>query len=325
MPPTKRSPWSILPTAALAALVVFGSLAAAPLRIDAASPPLPACAYRDVLTPLRAYTQWQTSLLDTTYMLPSTYAPGDLVSTSTAGLTAGHSVRQLVIADLKAMSTAAAVAKAPLAVQSAFRSYAQQASTFAYWVQVAGYSQALITSARAGHSEHQLGTGIDFRSLGGSAPWNYADWGTTPAGKWLAAYAWQYGFVMSYPKGAQALTCYAYEPWHYRYVGRVEAKQIHDSLLSSRQWLWRSGAAAAMVVTNTYSPAHKVLFAAGIYVGLKFDALGAVVASKKVTLATGSAAYASQRVTSYGAPYVLMSTGAWAGYYIPLKWGVTLT
>jgi hypothetical protein len=68
-----------------------------------------------------------------------------------------------------------------------------------------------------------------------------------------------------------------------------------------------------------------VLFAAGIYVGLKFDALGAVVASKKVTLATGSAAYASQRVTSYGAPYVLMSTGAWAGYYIPLKWGVTLT
>ena len=33
-------------------------------------------------------------------------------------------------------------------------------------------------------------------------------------------HAWEYGFLMSYPKGKMALTCYDYEPWHFRYVGR---------------------------------------------------------------------------------------------------------
>lgn len=187
-----------------------------------------------------------------------------------------------------------------------------------------GYSQALLTSARAGHSEHQLGTAIDFRSSGGSAPWNYTDWGTTAAGRWLAANAWVYGFVMSYPKGAQALTCYSYEPWHYRYVGRGVAKKIHDSKLTSRQWLWMTDTALAMVITDTYLPTRQVSFAAGTYTGVKFDPLGAVIASKKATLARSSSAATSRRVTVYGAPYLLISNGIWAGYYISQTTGVTL-
>ena len=98
-------------------------------------------------------------------------------------------------------------------------------STFAYWVRVSGYAAALRSSARAGHSEHQLGTTLDFRSYGGSAPWNYADWGTTKAGAWLRNNAWRYGFVMSYPKGKTSVTCYAYEPWHYRYVGTHRGRE----------------------------------------------------------------------------------------------------
>ena len=66
-------------------------------------------------------------------------------------------------------------------------------------MRVHGYATALKESARAGHSEHQLGTTVDFRAYGGSAPWNYSDWGTTKAGAWLKANAWKYGFVMSYP------------------------------------------------------------------------------------------------------------------------------
>ena len=117
------------------------------------------------------------------------------------------------------MASAARAAGARLAVQSAYRSYYNQRSTFAYWSRVSGYSAALRSSARAGHSEHQLGTTIDFRSYGGSAPWYYADWGNSKAGHWLKLNAWKYGFVMSYPKGKSSVTCYAYEPWHYRYVG----------------------------------------------------------------------------------------------------------
>jgi D-alanyl-D-alanine carboxypeptidase-like protein len=104
---------------------------------------------------------------------------------------------------------------------------------------VSGYSSAIKSSARAGHSEHQLGTTLDLRSWGGSAPWYYADWGRTKAGTWLRTNAWKYGFVMSYPKGKISVTCYAYEPWHFRYVGRPMAAAIRASGLTLREYLWK--------------------------------------------------------------------------------------
>ena len=103
---------------------------------------------------------------------------------------------------------------------------------------VHGYATASQESARAGHSEHQLGTALDFRSHGGAAPWTYWDWGKTRAGAWLRTNAWQFGFVMSYPKGESAVTCYAYEPWHYRYVGRARTAIIQSSGLTLREFLW---------------------------------------------------------------------------------------
>src|SRR5258705_5898661 len=95
---------------------------------------LPACRVTDVTTKNHFYADWQRTLLDTTYRLPSTYAPGDLRSTAYAGLTSGQSVRGLVITDLKAMASAARSAGARLAVQSAYRSYSTQKSTFHYLV-----------------------------------------------------------------------------------------------------------------------------------------------------------------------------------------------
>ena len=50
--------------------------------------------------------------------------------------------------------------------------------------------------------------------------------------------AWTFGFVMSYPKGKSRITCYSYEPWHFRYVGKATAKAIHDSGLAPREWIW---------------------------------------------------------------------------------------
>jgi D-alanyl-D-alanine carboxypeptidase len=219
------------------ALVSAGILA--PLRAAGYSGSPPACSYADVLTPHRSYTDWARTLLDTKYMVPRAYVPADLVSVSRAGISGAGYVRSLVIADLKAMTAAAKAASAPLAVQSAYRSYASQVTTFNYWVSVSGYSAALKASARPGHSEHQLGTTIDFKSYGGSAPWNYTNWATTRAGAWMAASAWKYGWVMSYPKAfSPAQTCYSFEPWHFRYLGRVEAKAIHYAAISPRLYLW---------------------------------------------------------------------------------------
>ena len=205
-----------------------------------AATPLPPCKVADVLTKYRGYVHWHRSLLDLTYRLSSAYYPGDMRSTSYAGLNGGYSVRKHVIADLKAMASAARAAGARFVVQSAFRSYTTQKSTFAYWVRLHGYAFALTESARAGHSEHQLGTTVDLRAYGGAAPWNYSgDWATTKVGAWLKRNSWKYGFVMSYPKGRSAVTCYQYEPWHFRYLGRTRARAVQLSGLTLREFLWR--------------------------------------------------------------------------------------
>jgi zinc D-Ala-D-Ala carboxypeptidase len=225
--------------AALAGVALLGGVVSMSAATVDAATPLPSCAIADTLTLHRTLADWPRSLLDTRYRLSSTYAPTDLRSTADAGLNSGYSVRKHVIADLKAMAAAARVAGARLSVQSAYRSYATQKATFDYWVRVHGYDVAILESARAGHSEHQLGTSLDFRSYGGPAPWDVTDWATTMAGKWMKANAWKYGFILSYPKGKTDVTCYTYEPWHYRYVGRERAIWVRASGLTLREFLWR--------------------------------------------------------------------------------------
>ena len=195
----------------------------------------------DLPTARGSAADWATTVLDTVFRLPAGYAPPDLVNTSAAGLSGGHLIRSVALDDLSALVAAAGAEGAQLAVQSAYRSYTGQVLTFNGWVAQVGYAEALQTSARPGHSEHQLGTAIDFRSVGGPAPWQVADWATTPEGAWLAVNAWRFGWVMSYPKGATAVSCYRYEPWHYRYVGRDAAAAMHADGVAPRVWLWSRG------------------------------------------------------------------------------------
>jgi D-alanyl-D-alanine carboxypeptidase len=223
----------------LVALALVAAMLTGAAASVSAAPALPACKIADTLTAHRWLSDWHRSLLDTTYRLSSAYVPADLRSTSYAGLNGGYYVRKLVIADLKAMASAARSAGARFVVQSAYRSYKAQKATFDYWVRVHGWTRALKESARAGHSEHQLGTTLDFRGYGGAAPWNYTDWGATKVGAWLKANSWKYGFIMSYPKGKTTVTCYQYEPWHFRYVGRTRAATIRASNLTLREFLWR--------------------------------------------------------------------------------------
>lgn len=212
-----------------------------------AAGPLPACRYDDILTSPRGYGDWRTTLVDTILRVPSTYAPPDLVRVSTLGIPGKGQVRAVIADDLQAMSAAAAAAGAAIGIDSAYRSYADQQQVFSRWVALYGRSQALRISARPGHSEHQLGLTIDFRSDPPVATLN-ASWGTTAAGKWMRNHAWEYGFLMSYPKGKSGVTCYDYEPWHFRYVGRDLAASVHESGLTLREYLW------ANFTTSTVPP-----------------------------------------------------------------------
>jgi zinc D-Ala-D-Ala carboxypeptidase len=182
------------------------------------------------------------TVLDTWLRLASGYAP-PLRSTRAAGFSGAFSVRPEVIPDLRALRVAARRRGLPIAIRSAYRSYRTQGSVFASWVHRGGRQNALRTSARPGHSEHQLGTAIDFTLPGQGAPWAYRDWGLTATGAWLARNAWRYGFVLSYPRGQFSKSCYSYEPWHFRWVGRALAARIHASGQVPRVWLLRNGAA----------------------------------------------------------------------------------
>ena len=245
LPASARADATALVSGVRYARLLDGPMAGAWVKVDGSlaraigrAPRPPACRYDDILTSRRAYDQHAITLLDPIYMLPSTYAPTDLVDTGGLGLNGGYRVRTILASDLAAMAGDARATGAALQVVSAYRSYAAQVATFNHWVSVHGYEAALRRSARPGHSEHQLGTTLDFTSAGGTAPWNQADWATTKAGAWMAANAWRYGFVMTYPKGKSAAHCYDYEPWHYRYVGRELAAAVRDSGMTLREAIW---------------------------------------------------------------------------------------
>jgi D-alanyl-D-alanine carboxypeptidase len=199
--------------------------------------PLPACRYDDVMTQPRGYDDWPITLVDTILRVPKSYVPPDLVPVGQAGIAGHGKVRAVMIDDLRAMAEAAAAAGNGIGVQSAYRSYTDQQAVFASWTAQLGYAQALKVSARPGHSEHQLGLAIDFRSDPGGSPFT-GSWGQTPAGSWMRQHAWEYGFIRSYPPNDQDVTCYASEAWHYRYVGRDLAAAIHASGLTTRGYLW---------------------------------------------------------------------------------------
>lgn len=97
--------------------------------------------------------------------------------------------------------------------------------------------EELLSLAEAGHSEHQLGTTVDFaaKSQGFNGP--YTSFGETPEGKWVKSNAHKYGFVMSYPQGKENITGYVYEPWHFRYVGTDTAKTIFERGISIEEYL----------------------------------------------------------------------------------------
>jgi zinc D-Ala-D-Ala carboxypeptidase len=208
----------------------------------AALGPLPPCRLADFPTLPGDYDSYATTLVDWMLTVGPDYKPPDLVSTSEAGIGGGGLIRKVAIDDLAAMAKAARAADSPIAVWSPYRSYEQQVSLFSMYASAYGYANAITYSQRPGHSEHQLGLGVDFGSAGGGNPLP-GDWGTTPAGKWMGLHAWEYGWVLSYPKGKGGslwsdATCFHYEPWHYRYVGREVAAQIHASGLTIREYLW---------------------------------------------------------------------------------------
>lgn len=150
-------------------------------------------------------------------------------------LSNGHKVDERCYPDLQDMMDACRAADLEPLICSAYRSRAEQETLFQDQVNeyiAEGYSEedARKETAKSiaipGTSEHQLGLALDI------VDYNYQilDEGqeSTPVQKWLIENSWKYGFVLRYPNEKSEITGIVYEPWHYRYVGKTAAREMHE-------------------------------------------------------------------------------------------------
>lgn len=77
-----------------------------------------------------------------------------------------------------------------------------------------------------GTSEHHLGLAFDI--VDSRYPYLEEPQEKTETQQWLMAHSWEYGFILRYPNGTTEITGIVYEPWHYRYVGKEMAAEIHE-------------------------------------------------------------------------------------------------
>ena len=59
----------------------------------------------------------------------------------------------------------------------------------------------------------------------------------TDTQQWLMKHCTEYGFIIRYPTDKKNITHINYEPWHYRYVGKENAKKIAESGLCLEEYL----------------------------------------------------------------------------------------
>ncbi|MCL4871792.1 MAG: M15 family metallopeptidase [Anaerolineae bacterium] len=186
------------------------------------------------------------TIVTRTYGLSRDYQPTDLMLLSDylpVSITQGYptQVRQVIIEPLVQMIHDMEAAGLEPFIISGYRSYSAQAIAYQKWLTT--YPEnAPILSAPPGHSEHQLGTTVDFGSpeLAGIVGQEDIEFHTyfyqTSEGQWLLNYAHQYGFTLSYPREAFALTGFYYEPWHYRYIGVEMASYLKEVGLSLTEY-----------------------------------------------------------------------------------------
>ena len=173
-------------------------------------------------------------VVNKTHDLPSDYEPEDLILPDVS-TTKKLYVREIIHEDLKEMFEDAKSQDIYLSITSGYRSYQYQKTLFNNYAARDGIEAASRYSARPGQSEHQTGLALDLASQSGKCTLSTC-FKDTDEGKWLKENAWKYGFVLRYPEGKEEITGYMFEPWHFRYVGKKEAKKIFESDLTIEEY-----------------------------------------------------------------------------------------
>lgn len=161
--------------------------------------------------------------------LPADYVP------ELEALGAGYgygSLRPEAAQAFRAMADGAREEGVSLRSVSAYRSYAGQKGTYNNYLKRYKRSVVDTFSARPGHSEHQTGLALDINVASSKAHFE-----NTEAFAWLKEHCAEYGFILRYDQGKEAVTGYRFEPWHYRYVGVDIARACMDQGLCYEEYL----------------------------------------------------------------------------------------
>ena len=188
--------------------------------------------------PKKEYTDmWLYNVGQNTSLSDITYIPKNLEKISgTYSAKINICLTHDTLENLKMMLIDAKTDGYTIKVTSAFRTFSYQTGL----LQTAtdnGNLDANLSIAKAGYSEHQLGTAVDLSGL--SINFMGADnaFNDTVEARWLEENASEYGFIESYPENKTGITGYIYEPWHYRYVGIDNAKIIKEKELTISEFL----------------------------------------------------------------------------------------
>lgn len=181
---------------------------------------------------------WQLVLVNAQHALPDDFT----VELEDVG--GGHSVDARIASDLQAMLDDCRAAGLSPLICSSYRTRETQQSLFDNKVQrliAEGYApdaaqaKAGTVVAVPGTSEHETGLAVDLVDENNQNLDETQE--QTAVQQWLIAHSWEYGFVLRYPNGKSDVTGIIYEPWHYRYVGKEAAREIHEAGLCLEEYL----------------------------------------------------------------------------------------
>lgn len=85
--------------------------------------------------------------------------------------------------------------------------------------------------AKPGFSEHESGYAFDFTLA------DTYDYDGTGEYAWFTENCCNYGFILRYPEGKEDITKIQYEPWHFRYVGKVHAMYMTDNGITLEEYI----------------------------------------------------------------------------------------
>lgn len=158
-----------------------------------------------------------------------------IIHTRADGRPTQYMIKEAALA-LDALLYAADDAGFDITVTSAYRSYEYQKTIYELRLSTLIASgltldEAIIKTQETvdppGYSEHQTGLAVDMYSEKYALmSFQYSD-----EFKWLCENAPRYGFILRYPKGKESVTGHAFEPWHFRFVGKCAEEMTKKELI----------------------------------------------------------------------------------------------